>query len=63
MSRNILKPFEKLVVLNSQGQAMIEFVIIVVFLMITILGLEFSFKEILAPAFKRMTAVIRWPIP
>jgi hypothetical protein len=63
MNRSILKPFEKLVLLNRQGQAMIEFVVIVVFFMIAILGFEFSFKEVLAPAFKRMTAIIRWPIP
>ena len=49
--------------MDRRGQAMIEFLVIVVFIFLAFYGFTFSFKEILAPAFKRMTAVIRWPIP
>lgn len=55
--------FRKIVVLDKRGHAMIEFMIIMVFILLAFYGFTFSFKEILAPALKRMTAVIRWPIP
>jgi Flp pilus assembly pilin Flp len=59
----LFRLIQKGVLREERGQVMIEFLLITVFIVIVIYGFEFSFKEILAPAFKRMTAMIRWPIP
>jgi len=48
---------------KSRGSVISEYLILLTFTIITLLGAFESFKEILAPAFKRMTAFVRWPIP
>ena len=49
---------------NSEaGEVMVEYLMILLLVVLVVSGFEFSFKEILAPAFKRITAIIRWPIP
>jgi Flp pilus assembly pilin Flp len=59
----VLLSFCKSILKEEKGQSMIEYLLLMFFTIAAIYGLEISFKEVLAPAFKRMTAIVRWPIP
>lgn len=49
--------------MGNRGEAMIEYLIIAFFVSMILFGLDFTFREVMEPAYKRITAGIRWPIP